>query len=394
MVIRVVDQVELKGKRVFIRVDFNVPQDEKNNITDDTRILLSLPTIRFVSEASGKVILASHLGRPKGKRDPKFSLAPVAERLSQLLDKKVDLATDCIGEEVEKQIGGMKEGEVLLLENLRFHPEEEKNEGAFSKALASLCDVYVNDAFGAAHRAHASTEGMTRFVKIVAAGFLMMKEVESLEKALLNPKKPYVAILGGAKVSDKIGVIQNLLDKVNTLLIGGGMAYTFLKAEGFQVGKSLVEEDQIGFSHNLLEKAKGKIKFLLPSDHIAAERMDIQAKREIVRNDKIPSGWVCLDIGPETVKTFSEEIKSAKTIVWNGPMGVFEMEPFSKGTFAMAKAIANSSAFSVVGGGDSVAAVNQAGVSDRISHISTGGGASLEFLEGKKLPGIEALRRE
>ena len=394
MVIRVVDQVELKGERVFIRVDFNVPQDEKNNITDDTRILLSLPTIRFVSEASGKVILASHLGRPKGKRDPKFSLAPVAERLSQLLDKKVDLATDCIGEEVEKQIGGMKEGEVLLLENLRFHPEEEKNEGAFSKALASLCDVYVNDAFGAAHRAHASTEGMTRFVKIVAAGFLMMKEVESLEKALLNPKKPYVAILGGAKVSDKIGVIQNLLDKVNTLLIGGGMAYTFLKAEGFQVGKSLVEEDQIGFSHDLLEKAKGKIKFLLPSDHIAAERMDIQAKREIVRNDKIPSGWVCLDIGPETVKTFLEEIKSAKTIVWNGPMGVFEMEPFSEGTFAMAKAIANSSAFSVVGGGDSVAAVNQAGVSDRISHISTGGGASLEFLEGKKLPGIEALRRE
>ena len=394
MAIRIVDQVELNGKRVFIRVDFNVPMDEKNRVTDDTRILLSLPTIRFVSEASGKVILASHLGRPKGKRDPKFSLAPVAERLSQLLDKKVDLATDCIGEEVEKQIGGMKEGEVLLLENLRFHPEEEKNEGAFSKALASLCDVYVNDAFGAAHRAHASTEGMTRFVKIVAAGFLMMKEVESLEKALLNPKKPYVAILGGAKVSDKIGVIQNLLDKVNTLLIGGGMAYTFLKAEGFQVGKSLVEEDQIGFSHNLLEKAKGKIKFLLPSDHIAAERMDIQAKREIVRNDKIPSGWVCLDIGPETVKTFSEEIKSAKTIVWNGPMGVFEMEPFSEGTFAMAKAIANSLAFSVVGGGDSVAAVNQAGVSDRISHISTGGGASLEFLEGKKLPGIEALRRE
>lgn len=394
MTIRKVDQLELKGKRVFIRVDFNVPMDEKNRVTDDTRILLSLPTIRFVSEASGKVILASHLGRPKGKRDPKFSLAPVAERLSQLLDKKVDLATDCIGEEVEKQIGGMKEGEVLLLENLRFHPEEEKNEGAFSKALASLCDVYVNDAFGAAHRAHASTEGMTRFVKIVAAGFLMMKEVGSLEKALLNPKKPYVAILGGAKVSDKIGVIQNLLDKVNTLLIGGGMAYTFLKAEGFQVGKSLVEEDQIGFSHNLLEKAKGKIKFLLPSDHIAAERMDIQAKREIVRNDKIPSGWVCLDIGPETVKTFSEEIKSAKTIVWNGPMGVFEMEPFSEGTFAMAKAIANSLAFSVVGGGDSVAAVNQAGVSDRISHISTGGGASLEFLEGKKLPGIEALRRE
>jgi phosphoglycerate kinase len=394
MPIRTVDQIELKGKRVFIRVDFNVPQDEKNNITDDTRILLSLPTIRFVSEAGGKVILASHLGRPKGKRDPKFSLAPVAERVSQLLGKKVALATECIGEEVQRQIGGMKEGEILLLENLRFHPEEEKNEENFSKALASLCDIYVNDAFGAAHRAHASTEGMTRFVKVVAAGFLMMKEIKSLEKALVNPQKPYVAILGGAKVSDKIGVIQNLLDKVTTLLIGGGMAYTFLKAEGFEVGKSLVEADQINFSLNLFERAKKKIKFLLPSDHIAAERMDIQAKKEIVKNDRIPSGWVCLDIGPETMKTFSEEIQSAKTIVWNGPMGVFEMEPFSHGTFAIAKAIASSSAFSIVGGGDSVAAVNKAGVADRIGHISTGGGASLEFLEGKKLPGIEALRRE
>ncbi len=394
MAIRTIDQIELKGKRVFIRVDFNVPQDEKGNITDDTRILLSLPTIHFASDAGGKVILASHLGRPKGKKDPKFSLAPVAERLSQLLGKKVALAPDCIGDEVQKKIGELKGGEFVLLENLRFHPEEEKNEEAFSKVLASLCDVYVDDAFGAAHRAHASTEGMTRFVKTLAAGFLMMKEIGSLEKALVNPQKPYVAILGGAKVSDKIGIIQNLLHKVTTLLIGGGMAYTFLKGEGFQVGKSLVEEDQIVFSLDLLEKAKGKIKFLLPSDHIAAERMDIQAKREIVRNDRIPSGWVCLDIGPETVKTFSEEIKSAKTVVWNGPMGVFEMEPFSQGTFAVAKAIANSSAFSIVGGGDSVSAVNKAGVADRISHISTGGGASLEFLEGKKLPGIEALRRE
>jgi phosphoglycerate kinase len=393
MAIRRVDQIELKGKRVFIRVDFNVPQDEKGNITDDTRILLSLPTIRFVSEAGGKVILASHLGRPKGKKDPKFSLAPVAKRLSELLRKKVALATDCIGQEVQKQVEGLKEGEVLLLENLRFHPEEEKNQEAFSKALASLCDVYVNDAFGTAHRAHASTEGMTRFVKTVAAGFLMMKEVESLEKALVNPQKPYVAILGGAKVSDKIGVIQNLLDKVTTLLIGGGMAYTFLKAERFQVGKSLVEEDQIDFSRNLLEKAKGKITFLLPSDHVAAERMDIQSKREVVKNDKIPSGWICLDIGPETVKSFSKEIDAAKTIVWNGPMGVFELRPFSQGTFAIAKAIARSTAFSIVGGGDSVAAVNQAGVANRISHISTGGGASLEFLEGKKLPGIEALRK-
>ena len=394
MPIQTIDQVELKGKRVFIRVDFNVPLDEKNNITDDTRILLSLPTIRFVSEAGGRAILASHLGRPRGKKDPKFSLAPVAERLGQLVGRKVALAADCIGEEVQKQIGGMKDGEVLLLENLRFHPEEEKNDEGFSKALASLCEVYVNDAFGTAHRAHASTEGMTRFVKVVAAGFLMMKEVESLEKALVSPQKPYVAILGGAKVSDKIGVIQNLLDKVTTLLIGGGMAYTFLKAEGFQVGKSLVEEDQVGFSLNLLEKARRKIKFLLPSDHIAAERVDVQAKREIVKNGKIPEGWVCLDIGPETVKRFSEEIQSARTIVWNGPMGVFEMEPFSQGTFAISQSIANSSAFSIVGGGDSVAAVNKAGVADRISHISTGGGASLEFLEGKKLPGLEALRRE
>ncbi|HXX34583.1 MAG TPA: phosphoglycerate kinase [Thermodesulfobacteriota bacterium] len=393
MAIRTIDQIELKGKRVFIRVDFNVPQDEKGNITDDTRIQLSLPTIRFVSEAGGRAILASHLGRPKGKKDPKFSLAPIGKRLSELLGKKVAFATDCIGQEVEKQIDGLKDGEVILLENLRFHPEEEKNEEAFSKALGSLCDVYVNDAFGTAHRAHASTEGITRFVKTLAAGFLMMKEVESLEKALVNPQKPYVAILGGAKVSDKIGVIQNLLDKVTTLLIGGGMAYTFLKAEGFQVGKSLVEENQIDFSRNLLERAKGKITFLLPSDHVAAERMDIQARREVVKNDKIPSGWTCLDIGPESVKAFSKEIGAAKTIVWNGPMGVFELKPFSQGTFAIAKAIADSSAFSIVGGGDSVAAVNQAGVTDRISHISTGGGASLEFLEGKKLPGIEALRR-
>jgi phosphoglycerate kinase len=394
MTIRRVDQIDFKGKRVFIRVDFNVPLNEKNEVADDTRIVLSLPTIHFVIEAGGKAILASHLGRPKGKRDPKFSLTPVAERLSQILGKKVTLANDCIGGEVLKQVEGMEEGEVLLLENLRFHPEEEKNDETFSKALASLCDIYVNDAFGAAHRAHASTEGMTRYVRTVAAGFLMMREIESLEKALVNPQKPYVAILGGAKVSDKIGVVQNLLDKVSTLLIGGGMAYTFLRAKGFEVGKSLVEEDQIGFSVTLLEKAKGKIKFILPSDHIAAERMDIQAKREIVKNEKIPSDWVCLDIGPETVKIFAEEIKGAKTIVWNGPMGVFEMEPFSQGTFAIAKAVADSSAFSIVGGGDSVSAVNKAGVAEKISHLSTGGGASLEFLEGKTLPGIEALKKE
>jgi phosphoglycerate kinase len=344
-------------------------------------------------EAGGKAIVASHLGRPKGKKDPKYTLSPVAAKLSQLLGKKVVLAGDCIGEELQKQVSGMREGEVLLLENLRFHPEEEKNEETFSRALASLCEIYINDAFGAAHRAHASTEGITHYVQEVAAGFLMKKEVESLEKALVNPKKPYVAILGGAKVSDKIGVIENLLERVTTLLIGGGMAYTFLKAKGFNVGKSLVEENQIEFALKMMRKAEGKVKFLLPGDHIAAERMDPQAKHQVVRNDKIPPDWVCLDIGPETVKTFSEEIKSAKTVVWNGPMGVFEMEPFSQGTFAIAKTLASSAAFSIVGGGDSVSAVNKSGVAEKISHISTGGGASLEFLEGKKLPGIEALRR-
>jgi len=394
MSIRRIDQLELRGKRVFIRVDFNVPLNKKNEITDDTRILLSLPTIQHAVKSGGKVILASHLGRPKGKKDPAFSLAPVAKRLSQLLGRTVGLAGDCVGEEVQKQVDGMREGEVLLLENLRFHSEEEKNDEAFSRALASLCDVYVNDAFGAAHRAHASTEGMTRYVKTVAAGLLMMKEVESLEKALINPVKPYVAILGGAKVSDKIGVIRNLLERVTTLLIGGGMAYTFLRAKGFGVGKSLVEENQLELSLRLMEQAEGRVKFVLPGDHIAAERMDEQARRETVRNEAIPPDWICLDIGPETVRMFSEEVRTAKTIVWNGPMGVFEKEPFSHGTFAMARAVAESSAFTIIGGGDSVAAVNQAGVAEKISHISTGGGASLEFLEGKKLPGIEALKRE
>ena len=393
MSIRGVNQLEVKGKRVFIRVDFNVPQDERGQVTDDTRILLALPTIRFVMERGGKAILASHLGRPKGK-DPKFSLAPVAERLSQMLGQKVVLASDCVGEEVEKQVKAMNEGEVILLENLRFHSDEEKNGEGFSKALASLCEVYVNDAFGAAHRAHASTEGMTRFVKPVAAGFLMMKEIESLEKVLGNPQKPYVAILGGAKISDKIGVIQNLLEKVDTLLIGGGMAYTFLRAAGFQVGKSLVEEDHVGFAADLMNKARGKIRLALPEDHVAAERMDVQARRQVVKNGDIPPDWMCLDIGPETVKVFSAQIHGAKTIFWNGPMGVFEMEPFSHGTFAIARSVAQSSAFSIVGGGDSVAAVNRAGVAEQISHISSGGGASLEFLEGRKLPGIEALRRE
>jgi phosphoglycerate kinase len=393
MPIRRVDQIELKGKRVFVRVDFNVPLDGKCDVTDDTRIVSSLPTIKYICEAGGKAILASHLGRPKGKFDPKYSLAPVAKRLSRLLGKEVSLAPDCVGEEVIGRVNQLKEGDILLLENLRFHPEEEKNEASFSKALASLCDVYINDAFGAAHRAHASTEGVTRYVPIAGAGFLMMKEMEGLEKALVYPERPYVAILGGAKVSDKIGVIQNLLKKVDTLLIGGGMAYTFLKAKGIEVGKSLVEADQIGLSLSLLEEAKEKVKLILPSDHVAAERMEAQARWKIVSNEEIPIDWICLDIGPQTIRSFTDEIKTAKTLFWNGPMGVFEMEPFSKGTFDIARAVAASTAFSIVGGGDSVAAVNQAGVADKISHISTGGGASLEFIEGKKLPGIEALKR-
>ena len=393
MAILRVDQLELMDKRVFVRVDFNVPQDDQGQITDDTRIQLSLPTIRWVIKSGGKAILASHLGRPKGKGDPKFSLRPVAERLSQLLEKKVIFVGDCVGEAVEKQTQEMKRGDVILLENVRFHPEEEKNDEAFSKALASLCDVYVNDAFGAAHRAHSTTEGMTKFVKAVAAGFLVMKEIEIFEKVLVNPERPYVALLGGAKVSDKIGVIQNLTDKVNTLLIGGAMAYTFLKAGGVDVGKSLVEDDQLTFALGLLTHAKEKVKFLLPTDHVVAERMDAHAQRKVVRNGEIPSGWVGLDIGPDTVKTFSGEFRDAKTIFWNGPMGVFEMEPFSHGTMAIAKAIASSSAFSIVGGGDSVAAVNRAGVAEKFSHVSSGGGASLELLEGRKLPGIEALRR-
>jgi len=394
MGIKRVDHVQLKGRRVFVRVDFNVPLNDKGEVGDDTRIVLSLPTIRYILEQGGKAVLASHLGRPKGKKDPKFSLAPVRERLSRLLGSNVALASDCVGVQVQREIGQMKEGDLLLLENLRFHPEEEKNDDTFSRALASLCDVYVNDAFGAAHRAHASTEGMTRHTGTVAAGFLMMAEIESLEKAILHPEKPYVAILGGAKVSDKIGVIENLLGRVDTLLVGGGMAFTFLKAMGIEVGKSIVEPDQIEFSRGLLSRAEGKVKFLLPEDHVAAERMDARAEAKTVRNGEIPPEWICLDIGPRTVARFTEEIGTAKTIVWNGPMGVFEMEPFSRGTFAIARAVAAARAFSIVGGGDSVSAVNRAGVAEKIGHISTGGGASLEFLEGKKLPGIEALRRE
>ena len=393
MALRAIDQIPLKGKRVFMRVDFNVPMDEQGHITDTTRMENSAATITYALKQGAKVILASHLGRPKGKTDPRYSLFPVARHLAGILGKPVAMAEDCVGQKVAEKIDQMKEGDILLLENLRFHSGEEANEASFSRKLASMADVYINDAFGAAHRAHASTEGITKYMDVMGAGFLMKKEIDCLERATANPKRPCVMILGGAKVSDKIGIIGHLLNKVTTLLIGGGMAYTFLKAEGVEVGKSLVERDQAEQALRIASEANRQgVKFLLPVDHIVGDRFDPKAAKKVVPNGEIPSEWVAMDIGPKTVRIFSDEIKEAKTIVWNGPMGVFEMEAFAQGTISVAKAVAQSKGFSIVGGGDTVAAVKMAGVADSISHISTGGGAALEFLEGKSLPGIEALR--
>jgi phosphoglycerate kinase len=378
--------LDIKNKRVFIRVDFNVPlAPGGQEITSDKRIKASLPTIKYALEQGAGLVLASHLGRPKGKVNPEMSMKPVAKRLEELLGRPVKMAPDCIGPEVE----AMKPapGEVLLLENLRFHPEEEKNDPEFSKKLASLCDVYVNDAFGSAHRAHASTEGMTRFVSKCAGGFLMDKELEYLTKATKNPERPCIAILGGAKVSDKIEVIKNLMKSVDKILIGGAMAYTFMKAQGKPTGKSLVEADKVDLAKELLASAGGKL--MLPVDHVVAAELKEGAENEVV--ETIPEGKMGLDIGPKTIAAYTVEINAAKTVIWNGPMGVFEKPPFDKGTVALAKAVAASTATSVVGGGDSEKAIKSAGVADKISHISTGGGASLEFLSGLELPGVAAL---
>jgi len=386
-----IEDIDIKGKRVFIRADFNVPLDDNLIITDDRRIRSTLPTINYAIDEGAKVILSSHLGRPKGKVDPKFSLAPVAKRLKRLLNKEVIFAPDCIGGQVENLVSKMNNGDVLLLENLRFHPEEEKNDEEFARNLAKLADVYVNDAFGAAHRAHASITGITKYLPS-AAGFLLKKEIEYLRGAIDNPIKPFVAILGGAKVSGKIGVLENLVGKVDKVIVGGGMAFTFIKAMGYEIGDSLVEDSMLETAERIRIKLKdNKIKFYLPVDCVIAEHTGPDNVIKIVPTQEIPKGWKAYDIGPASVKLFSEALQDAKTILWNGPMGMFEVDAFTRGTFDIARSVADAYAMTIVGGGDTDLAVHRAGVSNFITFISTGGGASLQLLEGKELPGIAAL---
>jgi phosphoglycerate kinase len=386
-----IQDVDIKGKRVFIRADFNVPLDENLNITDDRRIRSSLSTINYAIDEGAKVILGSHLGRPKGKVDPKYSLSPVAKRLKRLLNKEVIFAPDCVGHQVENMISKMDNGDVLLLENLRYNPGEEKNDDSFAKALAKLADVYVNDAFGTAHRTHASIVGITKYLP-ASAGFLLKKEIEYLEGVMINPVRPFAAILGGAKVSGKIGVLENLGASVDKVLVGGGMAFTFIKAMGYEVGDSLVEPDMFETAQKIRKNLKSKgIKFYLPVDCVVARNLEPGAETMTVPTIEIPRGWKALDIGPATSKLFSEAIANCKTLLWNGPMGVFEIDAFSRGTYALARSVADAYALTIVGGGDTDLAVHRAGVSDNISFISTGGGASLQLLEGKDLPGIAAL---
>lgn len=388
----ITDIKDLKGKRVLMRVDFNVPLDkETGEITDETRIQGALKSIEYLYKNGAKVILCSHLGRPKGEFNMKYSLAPVAKRLGELVDTKVIMAKDVVGEDAQKCVAEMHDGEIVLLENVRFHAEEEKNDAAFSKQLADLADIYVNDAFGTAHRAHATTAGVADYLPAYC-GFLIQKEVEVMGKALEDPVRPFVAILGGAKVKDKIAVITNLLDKVDTLIIGGGMAFTFLKAKGYEIGQSLLDEERIGFAKDLMATAQEKgVKLLLPIDTVVAKEFAADAEHKVVDADSIPADWQGLDIGPKTRELFAGAIQDAGTVVWNGPMGVFEFEAFAEGTKAVAKALAESKAISIIGGGDSAAAVQQLGFGDKMTHISTGGGASLEFLEGKELPGIACI---
>lgn len=388
---KTVKDIDLKGKKVFVRCDFNVPMDENQNITDNTRIVAALPTINYLLEQNCKIILASHLGRPKGEFKPEFSLKPVAKELSKLLNKEVIMAEDVVGEDAMKKASELKEGEILLLENVRFHREETDNDPEFAKKLASMAEVYVNDAFGTAHRAHSSTTGIADYLPAVA-GFLIEKELKFLGEAINNPERPFMAILGGAKVSDKIGVIDSLLDKVDTLMIGGGMAYTFFKAQGYEVGNSICELDKLDLAKELMEKAKNKgVKLMLPVDTKVGKEYKEDTESKTVKNTEIPADWEGFDIGEETIKLYSEELQKAKTVIWNGPLGLFEFPQFAIGTNSIANVLANLNATTIIGGGDSAAAVKKAGLEDKMTHISTGGGASLEFIEGKKLPGIECL---